>query len=99
MLLKLAGHKVHLARNGAEALAIAKRVRPDIGILDIGMPELSGHEVAEHIRHEAWGRDITLIAVTGWGQDADKRRSRAAGFDHHLTKPIDFEELKRLFNT
>ena len=97
MLLELAGHEVHLAHSGAEALAIANRVRPDIGILDIGMPDLSGHDVAERIRHEAWGKDVTLIAVTGWGQDADKRRSLAAGFDHHLTKPIDFEILKRMF--
>ena len=54
--------------------------------------------MAERIRREAWGKDITLIAVTGWGQDADKRRACAAGFDHHLTKPIDFEMLKRLFD-
>jgi CheY-like chemotaxis protein len=98
MLLELAGHEVHLAHTGAEALATAKRVRPDIAILDIGMPDLSGHAVAERIRHEAWGKDVILIALTGWGQDSDKRRSLAAGFDHHLTKPIDFEILKRLFD-
>jgi len=81
-------------------LAIAKRGRPDIGILDIGMPDLSGHELAERIRHEAWETDITKIAVTGSGQDADKRRrSRAAGFDHHPTKPFDLDTLKRLFDT
>jgi len=98
MLLTHAGHEVHLAHTGAEAWAIAKRVRPEIGILDIGMPDLSGHDVAERIRHEAWGKNITLIALTGWGQDADKRRSLVAGFDHHLTKPIDFESLTRLLN-
>ena len=94
--LQLAGHDVHVAHTGAEAWAIAKRVRPDVGILDIGMPDLSGHDVAERIRHEAWGKGVTLIAVTGWGQDTDKRRALAAGFDHHLTKPIDFKLLKRL---
>ena len=98
MLLGLSGHEVHLAHTGAEALALANRVRPDIGILDIGMPDLTGYEVAERIRHEAWGKDVTLIAVTGWGQDADRRRALAAGFDHHLTKPIDPEKLERLFD-
>jgi two-component system CheB/CheR fusion protein len=98
MLLQLAGHEVHLAHTGAEALATAKRERPDIGILDIGMPDLTGYEVAERIRHEAWGKDITLIAITGWGQDADKRRAFAAGFDHHLTKPVDPDALGRLFD-
>jgi CheY-like chemotaxis protein len=98
MLLRLSGHEVHLAHTGAEALVIANRVRPDIGILDIGMPDLTGYEVAERIRHEAWGKDVTLIAVTGWGQDADRRRALAAGFDHHLTKPIDPEKLERLFD-
>ena len=88
---------VHLAHSGAEALEIAKRIRPEVGILDIGMPDLSGYTVAERIRHEAWGSDVTLVAVTGWGQDSDKGRAFAAGFDHHLTKPIDPEQLERLF--
>jgi CheY-like chemotaxis protein len=99
MLLRHSGHEVHLAHSGAEALEIAKRIRPEIGVLDIGMPDLSGYTVAERIRHEAWGSDITLIAVTGWGQDADKGRAFAAGFDHHLTKPIDPEQLERLFDS
>jgi CheY-like chemotaxis protein/two-component sensor histidine kinase len=98
MLLKLSGHHVHLAHSGAEALEIAKLVRPEIGILDIGMPDMDGYDVAERIRHEAWGKDVMLIAVTGWGQDADKRRALAAGFDHHLTKPIEFETLKQLLD-
>jgi two-component system, chemotaxis family, CheB/CheR fusion protein len=99
MLLKLSGHEVHLAHTGAEALEIAKRVRPDIGIFDIGMPDLTGYELADRIRHEAWGQETTLIAVTGWGQDSDKRRALAAGFDHHLTKPVDPDQLERLFYT
>lgn len=98
MLLELQGHEIHLANSGIEALALAKRVRPDIAILDIGMPDLSGHEVAERIRHEAWGSEVTLIAVTGWGQDTDRRRSLAAGFDHHLTKPVEFEVLQQLID-
>jgi two-component system, chemotaxis family, CheB/CheR fusion protein len=98
MLLKLSGHEVHLAHTGAEALDVAKRVRPDIAILDIGMPDLTGYQLAERIRHEAWGEHITLIAVTGWGQDSDKRRALAAGFDHHLTKPVDPDRLELLFD-
>jgi len=98
MLLQLCGHEVHIAASGVEAFGIAERVRPDIGILDIGMPDLNGYEVAQRIRDEAWGKDMTLIAVTGWGQDADKRRALAAGFDHHLTKPVEFEKLKQLFD-
>jgi two-component system, chemotaxis family, CheB/CheR fusion protein len=98
LLLRLAGHEVHLAHTGTEALEVAKRIRPDIGILDIGMPDLTGYEVAERIRHEAWGKDVTLVAVTGWGQSADKRRALATGFDHHLTKPVDPEILERLFD-
>jgi CheY-like chemotaxis protein len=99
MLLKLSGHDVHLAHTGAEALEVAKHVRPEIAILDIGMPDLTGYELAERIRHEAWGEYITLIAVTGWGQDSDKRRALAAGFDHHLTKPVDPDRLEGLFDT
>ena len=97
MLLKLSGHEVHLAHTGAEALATAKRVRPDVGVFDIGMPDLDGYELAERIRREAWGKTIKLIAVTGWGQESDKRRALLAGFDHHLTKPIDPDQLERLF--
>ena len=97
LLLEQSGHEVHLAHSGAQALALAKAVRPDIGVFDIGMPDLSGYELAERIRHEAWGGQITLIAVTGWGQESDKRRALAAGFDHHLTKPIDPDSLEALF--
>jgi CheY-like chemotaxis protein len=99
MLLRLSGYEVHVAHGGAEALELARRVRPDIGIFDIGMPELSGYDLAERIRHEAWGKKITLIAVTGWGQDAGRRRALGAGFDHHLTKPVDPEKLELLFNS
>ena len=98
MLLQMSGHEVHIAHSGAEALELAHRVRPDIGIIDIGMPDLNGYEVADRIRHEAWGHEITLIAVTGWGQDSDRRRALAAGFDRHLTKPIDPEKLELLFD-
>ncbi len=96
MLLQLSGHVVHLAHSGIEAYEVAKRVRPDIAVLDIGMPDITGYEVAEKIRREAWGESVMLIAITGWGQAEDKRRAVAAGFDHHLTKPVDPNQLEEL---
>jgi two-component system, chemotaxis family, CheB/CheR fusion protein len=99
MLLKLSGHEVYLAHSGSEALEVAKRERPDIAVLDIGMPDLNGYQVAERIRNEAWGERMKLIAVTGWGQAEDKRRALGAGFNHHLTKPVDPNQLEALFTT
>ena len=96
MLLQLDSHEVHLAHDGAAALEMAERFQPDVAVLDIGMPGLTGYEVAERIRGESWGREMMLIAVTGWGQQSDKDKARMAGFDHHLTKPIDPIELGRL---
>ena len=98
MLLRLSGHEVDIANTGSDAFELAKRVRPDIGVFDIGMPDLNGYELAERIRHEAWGGNMKLIAVTGWGQESDKRRALAAGFDHHLTKPVDPDRLALLFD-
>lgn len=88
-LLALDGHEVYRAHDGAEAFEVAQRERPEVALLDIGMPRANGYEVAARIRGEAWGRTITLVALTGWGQDADRRRSEGAGFDLHLTKPVD----------
>ena len=92
------GHQVHIAHSGAQALETASRVHPQIVVLDIGMPDMSGYQVAERIRVEAWGKDVTLVAVTGWGQEEDKRRALAAGFDHHMTKPIDPVDLGKLID-
>ncbi len=88
MLLRLDGHEVQLAHNGPEALALFERMKPEIAILDIGMPGLSGYEVARRIRQKSSGQ-VTLIAVTGWGQEADKARAVESGFDHHFTKPVE----------
>ncbi len=96
MLLRLSGNEVFVAHTGTDALELAWRERPHVAILDIGMPGLSGYEVAESIRREAWGVRVTMIAVTGWGQDDDKRKAQVAGFDHHLTKPVDLEVLEQL---
>jgi signal transduction histidine kinase/CheY-like chemotaxis protein len=96
MLLLQSGYGVHVAHSGAEALSIAERQRPDVAVLDIGMPGMTGYEVAQRIRAEAWGARIQLIAVTGWGHADDKRKAGEAGFDHHLTKPVDPDHLERL---
>lgn len=96
MFLELSGHEVTVAHCGLEALERAAELRPEICVLDIGMPDLSGYEVAKQIRREAWGARMTLIALTGWGQDEDKRAAQAAGFDHHLTKPTDPVVLEQL---
>jgi signal transduction histidine kinase len=96
MLLRLDGHEVEVAHNGPEALALFDRMKPEIAILDIGMPGLTGYEVAQRIRAQKLSRPVTLIAVTGWGQDADKARAAASGFDHHFTKPIEPESLSAL---
>jgi CheY-like chemotaxis protein/two-component sensor histidine kinase len=96
LLLKLNGHEVHIAHDGPEALTSVQRLQPDVVLLDIGLPGLNGYEVCRRIRAERWGRDITLIAVTGWGQDEDRRRSREAGFDTHLVKPVEHRRLLQL---
>lgn len=88
MLLTLDGHQVEVASNGAEAIDMFQRSQPGIAILDIGMPGLNGYEVARRIRKAATGA-VLLIAVTGWGQDADRARAAESGFDHHFTKPVE----------
>jgi PAS domain S-box-containing protein len=96
MLLSHAGYQVYVAHTGPDALAMAAAHRPQIAILDIGMPGMTGYEVADRIRDQPWGSGIQLIAVTGWGQDQDKRKALDAGFDHHLTKPIDPDQLESI---
>jgi signal transduction histidine kinase len=95
-LLELGGHEVVTASNGALALECAERHRPEVVLLDIGMPMLDGYEVARRIRVQPWGQKIILVALTGWGQDSDRRRSREAGFDSHLVKPLDMDKLSEL---
>jgi PAS domain S-box-containing protein len=95
-ILELMGHDVCAAYSGPEALELAERVQPDVMLLDIGLPGLNGYEVAARIRAADWGSRVILVAQTGWGQRQDKERARAAGFDHHLTKPVDPERLREL---
>ncbi|HET9234907.1 MAG TPA: ATP-binding protein, partial [Candidatus Eisenbacteria bacterium] len=96
LLLDLRGNVVHTAYDGESALELAGRVHPDVILLDIGLPGLSGYEVCRLIRKEPWGQNMMLIALTGWGQDEDRRKAREAGFDHHMTKPVDFDALLAL---
>ena len=95
-LLGLLGAEVRVVYGGPEAVAAAAAYRPAVAFLDIGMPTLDGHEVARRVRELPGGRDVTLVALTGWGQEADRRRTAAAGFDHHLTKPADLPALRSL---
>jgi len=88
ILLRMSDYEVYVAHTGRDAVIIAARERPDACILDIGMPGLTGYEVAMNIREQPWGRKALLLAVTGWGHQSDVERTRAAGFDQHLTKPV-----------
>jgi CheY-like chemotaxis protein len=99
MMLQLMGNEVRTAHDGLEALRTAEVFGPDVVLLDIGLPKLNGYEVARRIRSEAWGRDVLLIAVTGWGQEEDKRRSKEAGFNFHLVKPVEPAALEKLLSS
>jgi signal transduction histidine kinase/CheY-like chemotaxis protein len=98
-LLELSGHRVCTAYSGREALEMAESVHPDVMLLDIGLPDISGYEVARQVRATSWGGNADLIAVTGWGQDSDRERAFRAGFDHHLTKPISSDSLETLLQS
>ena len=96
LLLELDGHDVRRAYDGIEALEIADDFQPDVTLLDIGMPRLDGYGAARELRRRDWAKDVLLVALTGWGQQEDKRLAREAGFDHHMVKPVDPEALRRL---
>jgi CheY-like chemotaxis protein len=96
LVLRLMGHEIATASDGLAALNIAKSFLPELILLDIGMPALNGYETAARIREQPWSRGVRLVALTGWGQDADRKRSAEAGFDLHLVKPIDPAEIERL---
>ena len=99
MLLESGGFNAEAVTSGAEALTAIPEYRPDVILMDIGMPGMSGHDVARRIREQPQFDDITLVALTGWGQEEDRRESKASGFDHHLTKPVNFKVLKDLLAT
>jgi two-component system CheB/CheR fusion protein len=93
-LLESLGHDVQVANSASDALKLAEEQLPDVGILDIGLPDISGHELAGRLRSAAGERELVLIAISGWGQEADRRRSLDAGFDVHLVKPVDFRTVQ-----
>jgi signal transduction histidine kinase/CheY-like chemotaxis protein len=97
-LLRVVGHEVWTAHDGLDGLRVARERRPDVALLDLGMPKLNGFEVAAAIRREPWGREVLLVALTGWGQARDRERSRSAGFDEHLVKPVALEQLEPVFD-
>ncbi len=99
ILLKLLGNEVCTVHDGVEAVAAAERFRPEVVLMDVGMPRLNGYEATRRIREQPWGREMIIVALTGWGQESDKALSRNAGCDGHLVKPIDLAELNNLLTT
>ena len=96
MLLKLMGNQVRVAHDGVEALKVAESFRPQVILMDVGMPRLNGYEATRRIREQPWGRSVTIVALTGWGQEGDLERSREAGCDGHLVKPVSPPDLEQL---
>ena len=99
MLLNLGGHETFIAHDGGQALEAFERIHPEVALLDIGLPIFNGYEVARKIREQPSGKEVLLIAVTGWGQEDDRSRSREAGFDAHLVKPVDHAELMKILSS
>ncbi|HEY4259121.1 MAG TPA: PAS domain S-box protein [Schlesneria sp.] len=98
MMLKLLGHEIKTAHDGVEAVEVAERFRPEIILMDVGMPRLNGYEATKRIREQPWGVGITIVALTGWGQDDDRAQSKIAGCDSHLVKPVNLEDLERILD-
>ena len=94
-MLNLLGHEAHAAYDGEAAVTAAEHLAPQVVVLDLGMPRLNGYEACRRIREQAWGRNMLLIALTGWGQEEDRIRAKEAGFDAHLVKPVDAATLLR----
>jgi CheY-like chemotaxis protein len=90
------GNEVRRAHDGLEAIDVAREFRPDVVLMDLGMPRLNGYEAVRRLRQEPWAREVTIVATTGWGQDEDRRRTADAGFDRHLVKPIDITSLREV---
>ena len=95
-MLELLGHEVNVAFGGEQALRLAERIHPEVILMDLGMPNMNGYVAARRVRQSDWGRDVLLVAVTGWGQQADRVASEQVGFDHHLVKPVELDAVQSL---
>lgn len=98
LLLKRSGHEAKTAHDGEQALQSANEWRPDVVLLDIGLPKINGYDVARKLRQQSWGSELLLVATTGWGQAEDRMKSVGAGFNAHLVKPLERAELTRLLS-
>jgi CheY-like chemotaxis protein len=99
MLLEITGNETYMAHDGIEAVEAIETHRPEVVLLDIGLPRLDGHEVCRRVREQPWGKEIVMIALTGWGQADDRRKSEEAGFNGHLVKPVDYDSLLELLSS
>lgn len=96
MLLQASGHEAYTVHDGLEALKAAERLQPNVILLDVGLPKLNGYEVCRRIRQQPWAKNVVILAVTGWGQEEDREKSKAARFDAHMVKPPEHATLMRL---
>jgi len=96
MMLELMGNNIHTAHDGLAAVEAAEQFRPDMILLDIGLPKLNGYDACRRIRAQPWSAGTEIVALTGWGQEEDRRRSKEAGFDHHMVKPVELAALEKL---
>jgi CheY-like chemotaxis protein len=95
-MLSLLGHDVGTARDGIHAIEQAEKLRPEVILMDVGMPVLNGYEATRRIRQQAWGRSMIIVALTGWGQEGDRVQARDAGCDGHLVKPVSLPDLQKM---
>lgn len=96
LMMKLLGHEVRSASDGQEGIEVAAEFLPDVVFMDLGMPRMNGYDAARHIREQPWGERMLLVAISGWDEDEARKRSKEAGFDHHLAKPAETSVLRRL---
>jgi len=97
-LLQMSGHQTSIVHDGLAAVEAAERMRPDVVLLDVGLPKISGIDACRRIRSHPWGKSIVIVALTGWGQENDRRSTKEAGFDAHLVKPVNYDELLQLLS-
>ncbi len=96
MMPQLLGHQVRTAHDGVEGVEAAEAFRPELILMDVGMPRMNGYEATRRIREQSWGKAVTIVALTGWGQDGDRAQSKTAGCDQHLVKPVSPEDVEKL---